>query len=812
MNIKIPSFKGRAPKFDDTSLPDTQASMCTNVRLQSGSLQSYKDFATNGVTLNKMAPTTTIYPLDKDGEHGGPFWLNWNNTDTADTGSRVDVVRSPIVSDMTERTIYTGTKDSTGTLNRPKITNLEMATTTPVQSTGYPYDWLYLGVPAPGTFNGTVPGPLGIGVPLTVTQTINPSVTYSVIADGSSLTGWTLSTQIPGTSIVTLNPTSPPLHPAFDLFVSGTPANPAYTFFPSNVLTGPGSFTVDLTANNVGSPLGNPEYVNVTLGSDINGANGVNIQLPFNTPTTSNVIVGNLTPGWDNPASNHFLGGIPLSAILTFNTVYTLELDYISTPGSLSLFNINIKIIDTVATTVIGNITFSNVVINSAGYIGFVTDIKSNTGAGTDYYVNNVKLKQVQVVNNPNYEATAWTYTYINTLGEESAPAPSTLAYEIGPDLITVLSGFDGNNTVVTPDPTAGYGITSINLYRAVTGTESTQFQFEDNLPLSTTTYTDTKLDTELGEVLSTEGSELPPSDGRNIITLANGITLMSVGNTIYPSDAFLPYSYPTAYQLATEYPIVAMAGIETTAFALTIDSAYLIIGSDPSQLSMSKVAPVYGCVSKKSAQRWQNFGIVYATNQGLAIVNSTGAKLVTEDYITIREWGPLYNPTTIEGAIYENMYYGLYTNLSGGKSLFIFDLSGGNGFIDISLGHPLTTTYTDHWQEKLYGTYQQNLVVWEQGNILGFTWRSKRFQLPYPTSFGLAELRSGFQLGAGVIFNLYKDAETTPYFSTTVTSRKEFVVSPDECWDVQLEVICFANVDSSISDMQISQVAEDLQ
>lgn len=260
-------------------------------------------------------------------------------------------------------------------------------------------------------------------------------------------------------------------------------------------------------------------------------------------------------------------------------------------------------------------------------------------------------------------QTTTYVYTWINELGEEGAPSPAS-------DLVTFTSGDTINITGIS-DPTAtqiverglnNTGNGTKRLYRAATAASGeTQYLYVQDVDYGTTTAVDSLEDSELGEVLETEGWGLPPEDGHSIIALPNGITVMASKNQIFPSVQNRPHAYPTDYALTTDFPIVGLGAIDTTIVVLTEANPYIVVGSDPSAMSMAKLELPYGCVSRRSIAHLKGFGVIYASANGLVSVNGAGGvNLVSDPFFTREQWQDLM-PETIYGFVHDDRYFFFY-------------------------------------------------------------------------------------------------------------------------------------------------------
>lgn len=392
-----------------------------------------------------------------------------------------------------------------------------------------------------------------------------------------------------------------------------------------------------------------------------------------------------------------------------------------------------------------------------------------------------------------NTRYTSYVYTYVNELGEEGPPSLPTKTIQYGDRIVNTV-------TMGTTAP-AGYGVTDKRLYRVVSGELGAVYALVVELPLATATYADSKDDIDLGELLPSAGWDLPPTDGRGILALPNGITAMFSKNQFCPSVQYRPHAYPFNFRLATDYPIVGMGAIDTVVVVVTESNPYLVQGSTPETLSMQKLELPQGCVSKRGIVSLKGWGVIYPSPDGLVGVSgSASPKVITEQILSRREWQDL-SPETIVGIAHDDRYFGFYDNgvTQGG---FIFDPLGKDGFGWVWLDIVATALYSDSLTDTLYMVEDGDVVDWEGGaGLIAYTWRSRLWQLPHPVSFSCAQVKA-------VDYNdltLKVYAGGDEILSKAITNSTEFnlpSVSAAEEWEIQL---------SGSSRVQSVELAEDM-
>jgi len=351
-----------------------------------------------------------------------------------------------------------------------------------------------------------------------------------------------------------------------------------------------------------------------------------------------------------------------------------------------------------------------------------------------------------------NTETRYYCYTFVSALGEEGPPSAVTS--------ISVLYGQTVTVTGMSASPSGPYNINRKRIYRTVTGSRATDFQFVGEVTAATASFTDNIGTPQLGEILPTDGFYPPRSSVHNepggnafnpvvvdpspfplrgLTMMANGIMAGFAGNIICFSEPFQPHAWKRENELTTDYPVVATKGFGGQSLAvLTTAYPYVVVGTDPSGMSMAKLDELEACVSKRSAVAMSG-GVIYASPNGLVrISQGGGAQVITRGLFTRKEW-QAYKPDSIHAYTYDGRYIAFYNNGTtqgcmvfsfGGTepALTVTDLAATAGFME-----PLTG--------RLYLMQGSNITRFDDGLPMTILWRSKLFTLPQHENLGWAQV-----------------------------------------------------------------------
>lgn len=376
-------------------------------------------------------------------------------------------------------------------------------------------------------------------------------------------------------------------------------------------------------------------------------------------------------------------------------------------------------------------------------------------------------------------EVRYYVYTYVTAWGEEGPPSPLSAETTWAPGQTVTVSGMD-------VAPVGAYNVTKKRIYRSNAGTSSAVFQYVTEIPVATTSHDDSLEGGSLGEVLPSSDWLQPPEDMHSLTSLPNGIMAGAAANEVLFSEPYQPHAWPSAYRLTTDRDVVGLGSYDTNVVVCTDSNPYLVTGSDPESMSMTLLNINQGCVSKRGIVGIGSYGVLYPSADGLVLVSSEGAQIITERLMTPREW-QAYKPESIHAYNMGGLYVAFYdTGTEQGG--FIFDPLNqadiGLTFIDTHA----TAGFAAPSRDSLYLAVGGQIVQWDKGaNPLTARWKSKQFVTGYPTSFASAQ----------VIAESYDSleckvwADGTLKHTQTVTNRDPFRLPSGfraTVWEIQVE------------------------
>jgi hypothetical protein len=390
-----------------------------------------------------------------------------------------------------------------------------------------------------------------------------------------------------------------------------------------------------------------------------------------------------------------------------------------------------------------------------------------------------------------NYSA-SWVYTIVGKWADgsevESAPSPPTAVTDIYDGITPRLTGF-------TDSAVAGVYTTHFRIYRLNSGNFGAEYQYVNEMAVTTTTFDDTVASGDLAEVIPSTNWTHPDAGLSGLTATSHGLVFGFKGNTIYPSEVFIPYAYPSIYSLVTESDIVGIGYTGSLVAVLTETVPYLLYGQDPATLSLRRLGYQQPCVSARSIVNIPG-AIVYASNDGLFRIDEAGTGvLITDKLLTRAQWQSK-TPANLIGFYYDQSYYGFFSGTTGG---FRLNLTTGN-YQELSFDNNVYAGHYSPEDDKLYilceATGARRILSIGTGTAIDYTWESKEFSFPSQKVYTGGLVQGDFTAG-NTTLTLYVDGVQA--LSTTITADGFFRIPPKRGKVFQIKLVGKATVNRVI-------------
>ena len=367
---------------------------------------------------------------------------------------------------------------------------------------------------------------------------------------------------------------------------------------------------------------------------------------------------------------------------------------------------------------------------NSGGITSLTYSGKSVTATSAVNHYNRVgdqiTIAGVQTVTNVNG---TWALTAINT-------AAKTMTFTV-----TGTPTGTYNNTTDAADTwtrAVSWNVAGLyhRLYRSA-GANAT-FQLVAERAVSTGTWNDTLTDSLiLGDELISASWEPPPANMLGIIVLPNGATVGFVGNELCFSEPYQPHAYPPEYRYQAESKIIGIASFGTAVVAATETRPYVADGVEPDSVTLTGVANIWPCKSKRSVCSAGD-GVVYAAETGLAFIGASGSYIFTKNLFTAEEWRPL-KPETMTVKVLDNRIY-IHFLEDGASTRRMLRVDMGEQAALVEFSANANALYADTLNGLLYFVGEQ---VGQFDALVGaredWIWKGKEIELPGPINLGCA-------------------------------------------------------------------------
>lgn len=708
--IKLQAFSGESPRTGPTLLQNNQSQYAANVKLQSGELRSWK-----GPTLAYKPNLELVKSIFRITDtEGDQYWLTWD-TD-------VDAVEGPILSYDEARVYYTGD-------GPPKKTNSSLATDNGTGLGPYPMDWLHLGVPNP-----------------TAAPTVSLSQAIASVSVTESGSGYTSTPSVVFTGGGGINAAATAV---IDAAVTGftlTSGGANYTTAPAVKVSGANGtgVTANATINgkitSIAVTSGGSGY---TSAPDVlisgGGGSGATATATVSDGAVTAVTLSAAGSGFTFPPTITFSGGGGSAAFATASIAGPVSKIEIVSGGSGFTGVPSVKFEGdgsgaAATASISGKVVRIDVTNGGSGYSS-LPEVSFTGGGGGEGAAASASFAPV--------EARSYVYTYVSDFGtikEESGPSPAVVVENVSTETSSVvISGF-------TAPPTDHYNITARRIYRSLAGANSLEYYFVAEIPLATTSYTDTQTATQLSTVvLPSLYWGPPPPELQGLTVMPNGIMAGFHKNEVWFSEPYYPHAWPEQYVLTTEFPIVGLGVYDTTLVVTTTRFPYLITGSHPSVMTQAKLPIPQACVSKRSIASDQ-YGVMYASPNGLVSIGPGVQDIVTQALYTRDEWQDLY-PATILGVLYNNMYIGFHTDPHGTTALV---MTRADQPPLVQLKFDARALYIERSTGSIFAVSEVDNNIYQldsdEVNNTFYEWKSKKFVLDQPANFGAMKVQADYE------------------------------------------------------------------
>lgn len=326
-----------------------------------------------------------------------------------------------------------------------------------------------------------------------------------------------------------------------------------------------------------------------------------------------------------------------------------------------------------------------------------------------------------------------YVYTRVTDFGEESEPSPISNQVQWSDGVTVTLSGFQA--------APAGRNFTKQRIYRSQSGSSGgANLYFIAERADSAADFTDTISATNFNEPLPSLDWNPPPDNLQGLVAMPNGIMVGYVGKDIYFSEQYRPHTFPVKYSLSANYDITGLSVSGSTLIVGTKGTPEVVGGTTPDSMTMQHIDLPMPCINTRGMVD-MGYATVFTSNDGLAQVQDGVPNLISGPLLTRDQWQRFDPKTMVCGQFYGRFYASYsYVDKSGAleEGTLIFDITGQQPYL-IRSQHRADAMFYDLKDNCLYMAIGSAIFQWDSllsDNDL-FTYRSKAYLTPEPTSFG---------------------------------------------------------------------------
>ena len=722
--LKITGFFGTVPKLAPELLPATGAQVANNCKLYSGDLLPYPSPVAIDSTERGTNTTKTLYAL-RNPSTGALRWLSW----TTD----VDIVSLPDARFDDQRFYYTG--DGT-----PKVSNYTLATT---GAEPFPVGYYDLGLPLPTTEVTAAKSAYAEKTISTISRDSSNIVTVTTSTNHNLRTGNIVNItgygELTGTysqgitGVITVSITAHGLVTGgivdLNILSGGAVSNSYYIYQVINANSFSvfsGDTTIEAGTCSISGVDLNATGVTITRTGDTTFTY-------FSTgPTvTSTASTGRATLSgsqelrtyvytWVTPWDEESIGSDPSAEL------YLIEGEDVTVT--------NIPTAKPAGTNFVRGVNLYRTIATSTGAEYFkLTTLWFPTRGVTVSRASNVSTVTTEFPHN----------LYVGAKFRITGSVPATAP--VGEFNIST-----GTVSAVVDDYTFSYAQSGTG-YASQADSGATVFHDVSQTPGTSTpqywgdggyTFTDNFDYSLLLTPLLTDEYDAPPTTLQGLKLFNNSILVGFVGKTLYFSQPGKPHAWPIKYSRTVEHNIVGLELLSGRLLVLTDAWPYIIDGTDPSILAINRMDVLYPCLNSRSIVN-MGYGVVYSTNDGLAVYSNGGLTLATKQVHSQDTWYTAVDPASVRSVFYGDAYFASYTKDAVGKG-FIFQIDDKNSFL-VDTNYAFTSAWYDGTAGRLYYTQAGNSTIYEWDSLLQpastMEWKSKVIKTPGYTNYGAARV-----------------------------------------------------------------------
>jgi len=366
-------------------------------------------------------------------------------------------------------------------------------------------------------------------------------------------------------------------------------------------------------------------------------------------------------------------------------------------------------------------------------------------------------------------ESRTYVYTHVTAWGEETLTSTASTVLDVPADSDVLISNMDV--AVVS-----GRNVTLKRIYRS---DSLGNFRFVAEIALATATYTDTKLEKELGETLSTTEYEKPHDNLKGLASMAGGVFAAFTQNKLYFSEPFQPHAWPSAYSLSVDQDIVGIAATGNTLVVATKGGPYIVVGYTPDQFTLTKLELEDSCISKKSV-RSVGDSVCYASPSGLVRIVGGQGSLMTAGLFTDDEWADI-TPSTMHCEVYDRSII-----MATDTHTFFLDLEDRGAGLTSVTQIMNKGMYKHTTNDILYFLESTNIKSWDKGcQEMEARWRSGILPMEYPVNWSVIRVIANSH---PVTVNFYAEEELVLQFNTRDNDAVRLPqMRPEKHWSYEI-------------------------